>query len=77
MRINRLRYLHQECNIKSTLLTLVTLIFLSACGIKGDLYQTPDEAVIPNDKVAEQGDENKEEEINTGVASQEQVKEQQ
>jgi predicted small lipoprotein YifL len=60
MRTNRLHYLHQmpdkKFNFKSILLTFIAAIFLSACGIKGDLYQTPEQAVIPQDKVVEQND---------------------
>jgi len=46
MRIIRLRYLqkqsHQKLQFRTLLLTLVASLFISACGIKGDLYQTPE-----------------------------------
>lgn len=64
MRTNRLHYLHQNLHqkvkIKSFLLTFISVIFLSACGIKGDLYQTPEQAVVAKDTVAEQGVVNQE-----------------
>ncbi|WP_082606383.1 MULTISPECIES: LPS translocon maturation chaperone LptM [Colwellia] len=45
MSTNRQRYLHRNLNIKKILLTFLAAVFLSACGIKGDLYQTPEQAV--------------------------------
>ena len=49
MRTNRLHYLHQKLQqklkLKSILLAFVAATFLSACGIKGKLYQTPEQAV--------------------------------
>lgn len=55
MRTNRLRYLqqklHRNLNIKSILLAIIAAILFSACGIKGDLYHTPEQAVT------EQGNE--------------------
>lgn len=60
MRTNRLHYLHQmpdkKLNLKSILLVFIAVIFLSACGIKGDLYQTPEQAVTSQDKAVAQGD---------------------
>ena len=58
MRTNRLHYLHQKprqkLKFKSILLTFVAVIFLSACGIKGDLYQTPEQAVTTLDESQKQ-----------------------
>ncbi len=49
MRTIRLRYLQkklsQKLKFKAILLTFVASLFLSACGIKGDLYQTPKQPV--------------------------------
>jgi len=60
MRIKRLRYLdkksHQEFKFKSILLAFFTAIILSACGIKGDLYETPEQPATEQNKVSEQGD---------------------
>ena len=57
MRITRLRYLqqksHQELNFKTILLIFITTIFLSACGIKSDLYETPEQAVEKKDAAIE------------------------
>ena len=73
MRTNRLHYLdqkpHQELNIKAILLALVASIFLAACGIKGDLYQTPEQAVISKDKVIAPSDEGQNENIKKSVKS--------
>ncbi|PKI16341.1 LPS translocon maturation chaperone LptM [Colwellia sp. 12G3] len=71
MRTNRLHYLHKKFNFKSILLTFVAVIFLSACGIKGDLYQTPEEAVTAKDKVVEQADESEKASVKESVESQE------
>ncbi|PKG84906.1 hypothetical protein CXF85_04655 [Colwellia sp. 75C3] len=74
MRTNRLHYLHQmpdrKLNFKSILLAFITAILLSACGIKGDLYQTPEQAVTPQDKVVEQGDAAQKTTINKSVEPQ-------
>ena len=60
MRTNRLHYLHQipdkKINFKLILLTFIVTIFLSACGIKGDLYKTPEQAVTSQNNVVEQND---------------------
>jgi predicted small lipoprotein YifL len=49
MRTIRLQYLqkklHQKSTFKPLLLTFIATLFLSACGIKGDLYQTPAQPV--------------------------------
>jgi len=49
MRTIRLCYsqqkLPQKLKLKTLLLTFFTTLFLSACGIKGDLYQTPEQPV--------------------------------
>ena len=69
MRTNRLHYLHQmpdkKLNFKSILLTFIAAIYLSACGIKGDLYQTPEQGVIPQSTVVEPSDESKKPAVNT------------
>lgn len=48
MRTIRLRYsqqkLHPKLKLKTLLLTFIATIFLTGCGIKGDLYQTPEQA---------------------------------
>ena len=60
MRTKRLRDLHkkphQELKFKSTLLALFSAILLSACGIKGDLYETPEQPATEQNKVTEQGE---------------------
>jgi predicted small lipoprotein YifL len=75
MRTNRLHYLHQmpdkKLNFKSILLAFIAAIFLSACGIKGDLYQTSEQAVTPQDKAVAQRDEGQKAGINKRVESQE------
>ncbi|WP_157443197.1 lipoprotein [Colwellia piezophila] len=59
MRIKRLRYrqkkFHQESKFKSILLTFFAAIFISACGIKGDLYETPEQASSEQNTMTEQG----------------------
>ena len=50
MRINTLNFLQCKLNIKSTLLVFITAIFLSACGIKGKLYETPESVETPQEK---------------------------
>jgi predicted small lipoprotein YifL len=70
---NTLSYLQRKLKFKSILLTFVATIFLSACGIKGDLYQTPEQAVTPKDKVVAQRDEGQKAGINKSVESQEQT----
>jgi len=59
MRTIRLRYsqqkLHPKLQLKTLLLTFITTIFLTGCGIKGDLYQTPEQAISEK----EQSDANK------------------
>ena len=75
MRITRLRYLqqksHLELNFKAILLTFITAIFLSACGIKSDLYETPEQAVVEKDTVVEQSKESRGKSASTSVARQE------
>ncbi len=77
MRTNRLHNLDQKPNIKSRFtsfsLAFLTAISLSACGIKGDLYQTPAKAVIPKDNVVEQSGEGQNTRINKSVEQQETV----
>lgn len=74
MRTNRLhnlqQKLEQKLQLKSILLTLITVTFLSACGIKGNLYQTPEQAVPPKDEVVAQNDENQEKNVNEEVGAQ-------
>ena len=68
MRTNRLRYLqqklHRTLHIKSILLAILGAILLSACGIKGDLYQTPEQVITEQnteqDKITKQRDESQE-----------------
>jgi hypothetical protein len=47
----RLHYLLPKLKLKTLLLTFVASLFLSACGIKGDLYQTPEQPVIEKEAV--------------------------
>ncbi len=74
MRTNRLhnlqQKLEQKLQLKSILLPLITVTFLSACGIKGNLYQTPEQAVPPKDEVVAQDDESQEKNVNEEVGSQ-------
>ena len=60
MRTKRLRYLqqklHQELQFKAILLIFIAVTFLSACGIKGDLYETPEQPAAEQNKVTEQGE---------------------
>lgn len=74
MRTNRLHNLHQKLDqklqLKSILLTFITVTFLSACGIKGNLYQTPEQAVPPKDEVVAQDDESQVKNVNEEVGSQ-------
>ncbi|NQZ27469.1 MAG: hypothetical protein HRT55_14265 [Colwellia sp.] len=73
MRTNRLRYLqqklHRTLHIKSILLAILAAILFSACGIKGDLYQTPEQEVTEQsseqDKVTKQRDESYEKPVTT------------
>ena len=59
MRTNRLRYLqqklHRTLHIKSILLAMLAAILFSACGIKGGLYQTPEQVIT--EQSTEQDDE--------------------
>ena len=41
---NTLSYLHFKLQFKSILLAVAAVFFMTACGIKGDLYQTPKQA---------------------------------
>ena len=73
MRTNRLSYLqqklHRTLHIKSILLAILAAILFSACGIKGDLYQTPEQEVTEQsseqDKVTKQRDESYEKPVTT------------
>ena len=38
-------YLRTKLTLKSILLTSLSVILLAGCGVKGDLYQTPDHVV--------------------------------
>jgi len=77
MRIKRLRYLHkkahQEFKFKSILLAFFTAIFLSACGIKGDLYETPEQPATENNKVSEQGEVSQANDISDSAESKKKV----
>jgi predicted small lipoprotein YifL len=53
MRTNRLHYLLPKLPFKSLVLALTASVFLSACGIKGDLYQTPEQAVVESEDADE------------------------
>ncbi len=72
MRTIRLRYvqekLQQKLNVKTLLLTFMATVVLSACGIKGDLYQTPEQAVIKVE--ATEVDTNKELETKSNIRQQ-------
>ena len=76
MRTNRLHYLHQKLSqklkLKSILPTFVVVTFLSACGIKGDLYQTAKQTVTPKGDMVAQSDESQENTIGNSVASEDQ-----
>ena len=73
MRTNRLRYLQQKLqrtlHIKSILLAILAAILFSACGIKGDLYQTPEQEVTEQstkqDQLTKQRDEGQEQPVIT------------
>ncbi|KGJ92517.1 LPS translocon maturation chaperone LptM [Colwellia psychrerythraea] len=62
--------LEQKLQLKSILLACVAITFLSACGIKGDLYQTPEQAVSPKNEVATQGVEKQNESTGVDIESQ-------
>ncbi|TYK65010.1 LPS translocon maturation chaperone LptM [Colwellia echini] len=64
---NTSRYLHFKLSLKSLLLAFSATLFLTACGIKGPLYQTPPEPVSSDATAAENSSESKElnEEKNT------------
>ena len=47
----RLHYLLPKLKVKTLLLTFIASLFLSACGIKGDLYQTPEQPVTEKETV--------------------------
>lgn len=62
--------LEQKLPLKSILLACVAITFLSACGIKGDLYQTPEQAVSQKNELATQDVEKQNESMAVGVESQ-------
>ena len=76
MRTNRLHYLYQKLpqklKLKSILPTFIAVTFLSACGIKGDLYQTAKQTVTPKGDMVAQSDESQENTIGNSVASEDQ-----
>jgi len=51
MYTKRLHYLLPKLPLKTLIMTLVVSTFLSACGIKGDLYQTPEAPVSEKEVV--------------------------
>ena len=51
MCIIKLSDLLHKLPIKTLLLTLFSVIFLSACGVKGALYQTSDQPEVEGDTV--------------------------
>ncbi|MCJ8296906.1 MAG: lipoprotein [Colwellia sp.] len=55
MHTNRLHYFLRNLNIKSILLAIIAIFLVSACGIKGDLYQTPEQVIT--EQSTEQGHE--------------------
>ena len=67
MRTNRPHNLYQKLDqklqLKSILQAFVAVTFLSACGIKGDLYQTPEQAVTPKGDTVVQDPEIEEQNI--------------
>lgn len=79
MRSNRDHYLYQKLskkldhklNVKSFLLIFISIMFLSACGIKGNLYQTPAQVVNPKDKAPSQVEQGQQKNIDTSEATQE------
>ena len=74
MRTNRPHNLYQKLDqklqLKSILQAFVAVTFLSACGIKGDLYQTPEQAVTPKGDTVVQDPEIEEQNISEKVESQ-------
>jgi len=80
MRIIRLRYLQTKLphkfNFKALLLAFVASLFLSACGIKGDLYQTPEQPVTETETVEVDDNKAQTEEINKSLESDKQLTEQ-
>jgi hypothetical protein len=77
MRIKRLGYLHKklllEFKFKSILLGFFTAIFLSACGIKGDLYETPKQPAIEKNIVSEQSEVSQENGLSDSADSKKKV----
>jgi len=73
MRTIRLRYLQkqlpQKLKFKTLLLTFVASLFLSACGIKGDLYQTPEQPVTETEAVEVDDNKTQTEELNKSLES--------
>ena len=59
MHTNRPHYLPRNLNIKSILLATIAAFLVSACGIKGSLYQTPEQtpAEQSTEKIHEQSSE--------------------
>jgi predicted small lipoprotein YifL len=68
---NTLSYLQRKLNFKFILLAFIATTFLSACGIKGDLYQTPEQAVMSQDKTVAQSDADQKTNIKKSVEPQE------
>ena len=79
MRTNRVHYLYQKLskkldhklNGKAFLLIFISVMFLSACGIKGNLYQTPAQTVNPKDKAPLQVEQGQQQNSDTRVTPQE------
>lgn len=69
MRTNRLHYLHQKLRLKSILLAFIAVTLLSACGIKGKLYQTPEQAVTPGAEAVAKSNESKEQSASVELQS--------
>ncbi len=81
MRTIRLRYLQkqlpQKLKFKTLLLTFVASLFLSACGIKGDLYQTPEQPVTETETVEVDDNKAQTEEMNKSLESEKQTSDKQ
>jgi len=81
MRIIRLRYLQTKLpykfNLKALLLAFVASLFLSACGIKGDLYQTPEQPVTETETVEVDDNKAQTEEMNKSLESEKQTSDKQ
>jgi len=65
----RLHYLLPKLKIKTHLLTFVASLFLSACGIKGDLYHSPEQPVTEKETAEVDVSQEPVEELNKSLES--------